>query len=94
MSATGAHWEDAEQDVANLSTNIRGTAMIIDALSLLQPDSPLLPPAVRWLMVARTAESWPTPHQTAWSITGLSDWMVGFRRTGCQLRLPGRTSTC
>jgi uncharacterized protein YfaS (alpha-2-macroglobulin family) len=76
MSATGAHWEDAEQDVGNLNSDIRGTAMVISALSQLQPDSPLLPPAVRWLMVARTAETWPTPHQTAWSITGLSDWMV------------------
>ncbi|MCZ2112785.1 MAG: Ig-like domain-containing protein [Anaerolineae bacterium] len=76
MSATGAHWEDAEQDFLNLSSDIRGTAMVIDALSLLQPDSPLLPPAVRWLMVARDAETWSTLHAAAWSVTGLSDWMV------------------
>lgn len=76
MSATGAHWEDAEQDFLNLSSNIRGTAMVIDALSLLQPDSPQLPPAVRWLMVAREAETWSTLHTTAWAVTGLSDWMV------------------
>jgi uncharacterized protein YfaS (alpha-2-macroglobulin family) len=76
MSATGAHWEDAEQDVSNLSTDIRGTAMVISALSQLAPDSPLLPPAVRWVMVARTAENWPTVHQTAWSVTGLTDWMI------------------
>ncbi|MEZ4515816.1 MAG: MG2 domain-containing protein [Chloroflexota bacterium] len=76
MSATGAHWEDAEQDVANLSSDIRGTAMVIDALSLLQPDSPLLPPAVRWLMVARTAETWSSAHQTAWSVLALGNWMA------------------
>jgi alpha-2-macroglobulin len=76
MSATGAHWEDAEQDMANLNSDIRGTAMVIQALSRLQPDSPLLPPAVRWLMVARTAENWPTLHQTAWSVAGLTDWMA------------------
>ncbi|MBP6016229.1 MAG: Ig-like domain-containing protein [Candidatus Promineofilum sp.] len=76
MSATGAHWEDAEQDFFNLSSDIRGTAMIVQALSQLQPDSPLLPPAVRWLMVARTAETWPTRHATAWSVSALSDWMV------------------
>lgn len=76
MSATGAHWEDDEQDVANLSSTIRGTAMVIDALALLEPDSALLPPAVRWLMVNRTAETWPTLHQTAWSVLALSDWMV------------------
>lgn len=76
MSATGAHWEDAEQDFFNLSSDIRGTAMIIQALTQLQPDSPLLPPAVRWLMVARTAETWSTLHATAWSVSALSDWMV------------------
>jgi uncharacterized protein YfaS (alpha-2-macroglobulin family) len=76
MSATGAHWEDAEQDIANLNSDIRGTAMIIEALSRLQPDSPHLTPAVRWLMVARTAETWPTLHQTAWSVTGLTAWMA------------------
>lgn len=76
MSATGAHWEDAEQDFLNLSSDIRGTAMVIQALSRLQPDSPLLPPAVRWLMVARQAETWPTLHATAWSVSALSDWMV------------------
>lgn len=76
MSATGAHWEDAEQDIANLSSDIRSTAMVIDALARLQPDSPLLPPAVRWVMVARTAENWPTLHQTAWSARALSEWMA------------------
>ncbi|HEY1409550.1 MAG TPA: hypothetical protein VF434_11435, partial [Promineifilum sp.] len=76
MSATGAHWEDAEQDFLNLSSDIRGTAMVIDALSQLQPDSPLLPPAVRWLMVGRQAETWTTLHTTAWSVAALSDWMV------------------
>ena len=76
MSATGAHWEDAEQDFLNLSSDIRGTAMVIEALSLLQPDSALLPPAVRWIMVAREAETWSTLHTTAWSVTALGDWMV------------------
>jgi uncharacterized protein YfaS (alpha-2-macroglobulin family) len=76
MSATGAHWEDEETDFLNLSSDIRGTAMVIQALSQLQPDSPLLPPAVRWLMVAREAETWPTLHATAWSVAGLSEWMV------------------
>ena len=76
MSATGAHWESDGQDFPNLDSNIRGTAMVISALTQLEPDSPLLPPAVRWLMVARQAETWATLHQTAWSVSALSDWMV------------------
>ena len=76
MSATGAHWESAEQDFLNLDSDIRGTAMVISALAQLAPDSPLLPPAVRWIMVARQAETWATLHQAAWSVSALSDWMV------------------
>lgn len=76
MSATGAHWEDEETDFLNLSSDIRGTAMVVQALANLQPDSPLLPPAVRWLMVARQAETWSILHTTAWSVAALSDWMV------------------
>ncbi|CUS05059.2 putative Alpha-2-macroglobulin domain protein [Candidatus Promineifilum breve] len=76
MSATGAHWEDDETDFLNLSSDIRGTAMVVEALAQLQPDSPLLPPAVRWLMVARQAETWSTLHTTAWSVSALSKWMA------------------
>ena len=76
VSATGAHWESDGQDFPNLDSDIRGTAMVISALTQLQPDSALLPPAVRWLMVARQAETWATLHQAAWSVSALSDWMV------------------
>jgi uncharacterized protein YfaS (alpha-2-macroglobulin family) len=76
VSAGGTHWEDAEQDFLNLSSDIRGTAMVINALSRVQPDSPLAASAVRWLMLARTAEIWSTAHETAWSIFGLSEWMT------------------
>ncbi len=75
LSATGAHWEDAEQDFFNLNSDVRGTAMVIDALSRIEPDNTLLPPAVRWLMHGRTAQIWSTGHETAWSIFALTDWM-------------------
>ena len=75
LSATGAHWEDAEQDFFNLNSDVRGTAMVIDALTRAQPENTLLPPAVRWLMLARTAQIWSTGHETAWSIFALSDWL-------------------
>ena len=58
MSATGAHWESAEQDFLNLDSDIRGTAMVISALAQLAPDSPLLPPAVRWLMNRLMRPGW------------------------------------
>ncbi|MFW5941797.1 MAG: Ig-like domain-containing protein [Chloroflexota bacterium] len=76
VSATGTHWEDAERDWQNLSSNIRGTAVVVDALARIDPDNVNGPPAVRWLMAARTAAHWTTPFETAWSILALTDWMV------------------
>lgn len=76
VSATGVHWEDESADRRNLNSDIRGTAMVINALALAQPDDANLPPAVRWLMVARTAERWPTLHESAWSIVALTDWLA------------------
>jgi alpha-2-macroglobulin len=76
LSATGAHWEDAEKDWHNLSSDIRGTAMILAVLARIQPDNPMAPPAVNWLMVARTANRWPSNHETAWAVLALSQWMA------------------
>jgi uncharacterized protein YfaS (alpha-2-macroglobulin family) len=76
ISASGAHWEDAEPDWDNLSSDIRGTAMVINALARLDPDNLMAPNAVRWLMVARTAGHWPTGQENAWSILALTEWMA------------------
>ena len=76
VSATGANWQDAERDWRNWSSNTRGTAMIIAALSAVEPNHPFAAPAVNWLMTARTAEIWSSSHDTAWSILALTDWMA------------------
>ncbi|MEJ2748025.1 MAG: Ig-like domain-containing protein, partial [Anaerolineae bacterium] len=76
ISATGAHWEDATHDYRNLNSDVRGTAIVIDALARIEPDNLMAPNAVRWLMAARTAQYWSTGHETAWSIHALTDWMA------------------
>ena len=76
LSATGAHWEDANRHYRSLSSDIRSTAIVIEALVQLTPDNNLLPQAVRWLMAARQAQMWPTLHETAWSIFALTNWMA------------------
>ncbi|WP_420631052.1 Ig-like domain-containing protein [Candidatus Leptofilum sp.] len=81
LSATGTHWEDASRDMGNLNSNVRGTAVVLQALATLEPESPLLPGAVRWLMSARTASAhgeplWATSHETAWTIFALTEWLV------------------
>jgi alpha-2-macroglobulin len=76
VSATGAHWEDAQQDFWNLSSTVRGTAMVLNALARVQPDAAFAPQAVRWLMIARTISTWSTSHETAWSLLALTDWLA------------------
>jgi uncharacterized protein YfaS (alpha-2-macroglobulin family) len=76
LSATGAHWEDLEPDYNNLNSDVRGTAIVVDALARIDPLNVLAPQAVRWLMLARQAQQWATGHETAWSINALSSWMA------------------
>ena len=75
-SATGAHWEEAATDWWTMNTDTRSTAVILSALVAIQPDHPLGPNVVRWLMSARTADTWQTTHETAWALIALTDWMV------------------
>ncbi|MBA3868389.1 MAG: Ig-like domain-containing protein, partial [Anaerolineae bacterium] len=76
LSATGAHWQEKEQDYWNWNTDTRTTAIVLDALVKLNPKSDLNPNVVRWLMVARTADAWETTQETAWAVMALTDWMV------------------
>ncbi len=76
LSATGAHWEESEQDYWNWNTNTRTTAIVLDALVKLNPNNNLNPNVVRWLMVARKSDAWETTQETAWSVMSLTDWMV------------------
>jgi uncharacterized protein YfaS (alpha-2-macroglobulin family) len=76
LSATGAHWEEDDIDWWNWSSDTRSTAMALTALTRVQPDNPILPNVVRWLMVARQGDHWETTQETAWAIMALTDWMV------------------
>ena len=76
LSATGAHWEEKDTDWWNMNTDTRSTAIVLDTLTVLDPQNQLIPNVVRWLMVARQAETWSTTQETAWALIGLTDWMV------------------
>jgi uncharacterized protein YfaS (alpha-2-macroglobulin family) len=75
-SATGIHWEEETRDYYNWNTNTRTTAIVLETLVTLNPDSELIPNVVRWLMTARTADAWETTQETAWAVMALTDWMV------------------
>jgi uncharacterized protein YfaS (alpha-2-macroglobulin family) len=75
LSATGAHWEEANYDWWAMNTDTRSTAIILDALARLDKNNQLAPNVVRWLMVARKGGYWETTQETAWALIGLTDWM-------------------
>jgi hypothetical protein len=76
LSATGAHWEESYYDWWAMNTDTRSTAIILNALTRLDPDNALIPNVVRWLMVARQGGIWETTQETAWALIALTDWMA------------------
>ncbi|MFN8527594.1 MAG: alpha-2-macroglobulin family protein [Anaerolineae bacterium] len=76
ISATGVHWEETAPDRYNWNTNTRTTAMVLDALVRLTPQSELIPNVIRWLMAARKADAWETTQETAWATLALTDWSI------------------
>lgn len=76
LSATGMHWEENERDYYNWNTDIRTTAMVLDTLVKVRPQSELLPNVVRYLMVQRKARAWETTQETAWAVMALTSWMI------------------
>ena len=76
VSASGAHWQEAEPAAFNWNTDTHTTAVVLDALARLDPTSDIAANAVRWLMHARTADHWETTQETAWALIALTDWML------------------
>lgn len=76
VSATGVHWEEKYRFAWAMNTDLRTTAIVLRALVRLQPQSGLLPNAVRWLMTARSSGRWETTQENVWAILALTDYMV------------------
>jgi len=76
VSATGTFWQDDYADYWNWGTNTRTTAIALDALVKIRPQSELIPNVVRWLTTIRSTHVWSTTQETAWAVMGLTDWMV------------------
>jgi uncharacterized protein YfaS (alpha-2-macroglobulin family) len=76
LTATGAWWQEEGVDWFTLNTDVRSTAVALDAFSRIRPDDSFLPSVVRWLMEQRDTGIWSTTQENAWSIISLTDWMV------------------
>jgi len=75
VSATGARWDERAADRRGMNTNTRTTAIVVLALSRLDPGNPNLAPGVRWLMSEGQDGHWETTQETAWSVLGLTAFM-------------------
>jgi uncharacterized protein YfaS (alpha-2-macroglobulin family) len=76
LSASGTHWEEAQFDRLNWNTDTRTTAIVLSALSLIDPGNPINANAVRWLMSNRSDGHWLGTQETAWTLMALTNWMT------------------
>lgn len=79
LSATGAHWEPAQPDYWNMSTDTSATAIVLWALAQLEPESAQLPGGLRWLMALQREGYWESTQATAWVLLAFAEAM---RATG------------
>jgi alpha-2-macroglobulin len=76
VSATGAHWDEEGVDWWTMNSDLRSTAMVLDAMARIDPANGLAPNVVRWLMSMRTDGRWGTTQENVWSILALTHWMA------------------
>ena len=75
--ASGIFFEETYDDRWNWSTDIRSTALALNALLRIRPESELLPNIVRHLVSARQGRGyWGSPQENTWSIIALTNWML------------------
>ncbi len=75
QSAAGVHWQEQEDDPWNWNTDLRSTAIILHALMQADPNHPLLPGGIRWLMSQRRPEGWYSTQEMTWSLLTLARWL-------------------
>jgi uncharacterized protein YfaS (alpha-2-macroglobulin family) len=76
QTSTLAHWEEGTPDYWSMGTDNRATALAIDALVTLQPDDPIIPKAVRWLMSAEREGHWLSTQETSIVLIALAHYIA------------------
>ena len=74
-SAAGAWWSENEVDYWNWNTDVRSTAIILNALIQVDPNNVLIPDGIRWLMKHRDGDHWYSTQETSWSLMALTNWL-------------------
>jgi len=73
----GTHFEEAKPDdyLFLMNTNDRTTALVLQALLRVQPDHPVAPLVVRYLLAVRRDGHWDTTQSTTHAILALTDYL-------------------
>ena len=75
--ATGTFFAETYQDRWNWSSDIRSTALVLNTLIKLRPESDLLPNIVRRLVSVREGKGyWQSRQENTWAIIALTNWML------------------
>jgi uncharacterized protein YfaS (alpha-2-macroglobulin family) len=69
-------WEEINSEPWTMNTDVRTSAIILDALVRIAPDDPLIGPTVRWLMAVRQNGFWGSTQSTAASLIALVDYLL------------------
>lgn len=75
FSASGAHWEEDFRDGYNWNSDIRTTAIVLNAYVQIDPENSLNANAVRWLMANRAGDHWASTQDTTWTLIALVNWL-------------------
>ena len=76
ISSSGAHWEEEYHDYWNWNTDLRTTAIVLNALVQVEGQNKITVNTVRWLMSNRELGRWNTTQETTWSLIALTNWMI------------------
>jgi hypothetical protein len=77
-TATGAFWQDDTETYYTLSTPNFNSAMVLTLLARVNPASPLVADAVRYLSINRNIHGgWLSSYETAWVLMSLTDVLRG-----------------
>ena len=69
------HWGESGVYYRFSEGGVEATAFVIKALANIEPNSPLIHPAVKWLTLNRRGGRWKNTRDTAIAVLGLADYL-------------------
>lgn len=74
-TAHTAQWKEESHNLAAMSSDGHTTTLVLRAMLAMDPQNPLVPKAVRWLMWTREGVHWGSTWETAQIVLSLSEYL-------------------